>query len=75
VARDKVVMRSTGDANWLVEGMKEFEAICLPLSGDGVNVSHILHAFVCDRQKMLLGRQIAKSNSGKLVSPPNPRIA
>ncbi|MGZ6020987.1 MAG: hypothetical protein ACXWLQ_00130 [Rhizomicrobium sp.] len=65
-------MRSIGDANWLVEGMEEFEAICLSLSGDVVNVSHILHAFVCDREK---GRQIAKSNGGKLVSPPKPRIA
>src|SRR5579872_5279369 len=46
--------------NWLDEGMEEFEAIYLPLSEDGVNVSHILHAFVCDREKMLLTRQIAK---------------
>lgn len=68
-------MRTTGDANWLVEGMEEFEPVYPPLSGDGVNVSHILHAFVCDREKMLLGRQIAKSNGGKLVSPPKPRIA
>jgi len=32
VARDKCVMRTTGDANWLSEGMEEFEAIYLPLS-------------------------------------------
>lgn len=68
-------MRTTGDANWLVEGMEESEAICLPLSGDGVNVSYLLHAFVCDREKMFLGRQIAKSNGGKLVWPPKPSIA
>jgi hypothetical protein len=70
VARDKVVMRTAGDANWLEEGMEEFEAIYLPLSEDGVNVSHILHAFVCDREKMLLARQIAKMNGGRLMVPP-----
>jgi len=75
VARDKVIMRTAGDANWLAEGMEEFEAIYLPLSDDGVNVSHILHAFVCDRDKMLLARQIAKSNGGKLVAPPKPKVA
>jgi len=75
VARDKVIMRTAGDANWLAEGMEEFEAIYLPLSDDGVDVSHILHAFVCDRDKMLLARQIAKSNGGKLVAPPKPKVA
>jgi hypothetical protein len=75
VARDKVVMRTVGNANWLVEGMEEFEAIYLPLSEDGVNVSHILHAFVCDREKMLLSRQIAKAHGGKLMTQPKPKVA
>lgn len=75
VARDKVVMRTAGNANWLAQGMEEFEAIYLPLSDDCVKVSHILHAFVCDREKMLLARQIAKANGGKLISPPKLRIA
>ena len=70
VARDKVVMRTAGGANWLEDGMEAFEAIYLPLSEDGVNVSHILHAFVCDREKMLLARQIAKMNGGRLIVPP-----
>ena len=69
-ARDKVVMRTAGNANWLSEGMEEFEAIYLPLSDDGETVTHILHAFVCDREKMLLARQIARVNGGKLVTPP-----
>ena len=70
VARDKCVMRATGDANWLSEGLEAFEAIYLPLSDDGETVSHILHAFVCDREKMLLARQIARMNGGKLMAPP-----
>ncbi|MEI9994591.1 MAG: PAS domain-containing protein [Rhizomicrobium sp.] len=73
VAHDKVVVRTAGDANWLAEGMEEFEAIYLPLSDDGETVTHILHAFVCDRDRMLLARQIARLNGGKLVSPPPPR--
>jgi hypothetical protein len=72
VARDKVVMRTAGDANWLAEGMEEFEAIYLPLSDDGQSVTHILHAFVCDRDRMLLARQIARLNGGKLQAPPPP---
>jgi len=63
-------MRTAGGANWLEDGMEAFEAIYLPLSEDGVNVSHILHAFVCDREKMLLARQIAKMNGGRLMVPP-----
>jgi len=70
VARDKVVMRTAGGANWLEDGMEAFEAIYLPLSEDGANVSHILHAFVCDRETMLLARQIAKMNGGRLIVPP-----
>jgi hypothetical protein len=74
-ARDKLVMRTTGDANWLAEGMEEFEAIYLPLSDDGETVTHILHAFVCDRQKMLLARQIARANGGMLLPNPKPKVA
>jgi len=72
VAREKVVMRTAGDAGWLARGMEEFEAIYLPLSDDGETVTHILHAFVCDRDKMLLARQIAKVHGGKLMAPPPP---
>lgn len=75
VARDRCVVRSAGDANWLSEGMEEFEAIYLPLSDDGENVSHILHAFVCDRDRMLMARQIARLNGGKLMAPPPPKVA
>ena len=72
VARDKVVMRTAGDADWLASGMEEFEAIYLPLSEDGETVSHILHAFVCDRAKMLLARQIAMVLGGGHRTPPPP---
>ena len=72
-ARNKVVMRTAGSANWLLEGMEEFEAIYLPLSDDGETVTHILHAFVCDREKMLLSRQIAKANGGTRVPNPAPK--
>jgi hypothetical protein len=72
-ARDKVIMRTTGNANWLSQGMEEFEAIYLPLSDDGETVTHILHAFVCDREKMLLARQIAKVHGGRTATPPAKR--
>jgi hypothetical protein len=75
VARDKVVLRTAGEANWLSEGLEEFEAIYLPLSDDGETVTHILHAFVCDRDRMLLARQIARLNGGKLVAQPPPKVA
>ncbi|HEY4939909.1 MAG TPA: PAS domain-containing protein [Rhizomicrobium sp.] len=75
VARDRIVMRTAGDAGWLAEGMEEFEAIYLPLSDDGENVTHILHAFVCDRDRMLLARQIARLNGGKILAPPPPKVA
>lgn len=76
-ARDRVVMRTTGDANWLSDGMEEFEAIYLPLSDDGETVTHILHAFVCDREKMLLARQIARANGGTFIPNPasKPKVA
>jgi len=70
VARDRVVMRTSGNADWLAEGMEEYEAVYLPLSDDGENVTHILHAFVCDRDRMLMARQIARNNGGKLITPP-----
>ena len=70
VAKEKIVIRVTGAANWLDVGMEEFESVYLPLSDDGETVSHILHAFVCDREKMLMARQIARMNGGKLVPPP-----
>ncbi len=71
VTRDKCIMRTAGDANWLAEGMEEFEAIYLPLSDNGgESVTHILHAFVCDRDRMLMARQIARLNGGKILAPP-----
>ena len=55
--------------------MEEFEAIYLPLSDDGQTVTHILHAFVCDRDRMLMARQIARLNGGECIAQPPPKVA
>ena len=67
-ARDKVVVRSFGDANWIGEGFEKFDCICLPLSEDGERVSMILHAFVFDRSSVLMAREVARANGGRLPS-------
>jgi hypothetical protein len=67
VARDGVPFRASGDANAFAVGFEEFDALFLPLSDDGETVNVILHAFVFDRPDVLMARQIAKSNGGKLV--------
>lgn len=67
-ARDKAVVRSYGDADWIGEGFEKFECICLPLSDDGERVNMILHAFVFDRSSVLLAREVARANGGQLPS-------
>lgn len=67
-ARDKAVVRSYGDADWIGEGFEKFDCICLPLSDDGEQVNMILHAFVFDRSSVLLAREIARANGGRLPS-------
>jgi hypothetical protein len=69
-ARDKCIVRSHGDAGWLPGGFERFDSIYMPLSDDGENVSHILHAFVFDKPEVMLARQIARMNGGKLLEVP-----
>ncbi len=69
-ARDKCVVRTHGDAGWLPGGFERFDSIYMPLSDDGEHVSHILHAFVFDRPEVMMARQIARANGGKLLEVP-----
>ena len=69
-ARDKCIVRSHGDAGWLPGGYERFDSIYLPLSDDGEHVSHILHAFVFDKPEVMLAREIARANGGRLPEVP-----
>jgi hypothetical protein len=69
-ARDKVIVRSCGSAGWIKGGFEEFDCICLPLSDDGEHVNMILHAFVFDRPDVLMAREIARANGGRLLERP-----
>jgi hypothetical protein len=69
-ARDRAVVRSCGSAGWIAGGFEEFDCICLPLSDDGENVNMILHAFVFDQPDVLMAREIAKANGGRLLERP-----
>ncbi len=74
-ARDHVVVRSFGDAGWIGAGFEKFDCICLPLSDDGATVNMILHAFVFDRETVMLSREIARANGGRLLDVPPPKSA
>lgn len=69
-ARDRCIVRSHGDAGWLPGGYERFDSIYMPLSDDGEHVTHILHAFVFDKPEVMLARQIARANGGKLLEVP-----
>jgi hypothetical protein len=69
-ARDKCIVRSHGSAGWLPGGFERFDSIYMPLSDDGERVSHILHAFVFDKPEVMLARQIARMNGGKILEVP-----
>jgi hypothetical protein len=71
-AREQAVLHTFGSALWLGPGFEEFEAIYLPLSDDGASVNMILHAFVFDRERVMMAREIARSNGGQL-RPFHPR--
>jgi hypothetical protein len=71
-ARDKVIVRSWGSAGWLEGGFEDFDCIVLPLSDDGENVNMILHAFVFDRPDVMMAREIARANGGRLLERPKP---
>jgi len=69
-AREHAILRSHGEADWIGRGFEAFECICLPLSDDGEHVNMILHAFVFDRSDVMLAREIAKANGGRLPVRP-----
>ncbi len=52
-------VRAVADANWAGQGIEEREALHLPLSDDGETVNVVLHAFVFNRNEVLLNRQVA----------------
>ena len=65
-ARDAIVVRAFGDANWLGPGYEKFDCITLPLSDDGKTVNMLLHAFVFDKPSVMLSREVARGNGGRL---------
>jgi len=69
-ARDCLPLRAFGDAGWIAPGFEEFETVCLPLSDDGQTCNMILHAFVFNRERVMLAREIARANGGTLLVPP-----
>ncbi|HEX2593273.1 MAG TPA: PAS domain-containing protein [Rhizomicrobium sp.] len=68
--RDRCVVRTHGDAGWLPGGFEKFDSIYMPLAEDGDTPTHILHAFVFDKPEVMLARQIARANGGKLLEVP-----
>jgi hypothetical protein len=73
-AVEQAVLHTSGSALWLGPGFEEFEAIYLPLSDDGERVNMILHAFVFDRERVLMAREIARANGGQLLANPPKRL-
>ena len=67
VAENRMPFHLYGESGWNTIGLEEFQCLYLPLSDDGENVNVILHAFVFDRRPVLLARQIARNNQGKLL--------
>ena len=69
-ARDRVPMRVFGDAGWIASGYEQFDSIYLPLSDDGETCNMVLNAFVFDRPRVLMAREIAKVHGGKVDAVP-----
>ena len=69
-ARDRVAMRVFGDAGWIASGYEQFDSIYLPLSDDGETCNLVLNAFVFDRPRVLMAREIAKAHGGKVDAVP-----
>ncbi len=66
-ARNRKVIYASGAPNTLARGFEAYESLFFPPSDDGETVNVIMNAFVFDRPDVLLARQIAKANGGKLV--------
>jgi hypothetical protein len=62
-ARDRAVLYTFGQADWMNQGYEEFHSLYLPLSDDSLNCNVILNAFVFDRAKVLMARAIAQAKS------------
>jgi hypothetical protein len=71
-ARDRCIVRSFGNAGWIGKGFEEFDCLSLPLSDDGESANMILHAFVFDKPSVLLAREVARANGGRLLEVPKP---
>lgn len=69
-ARDGAVVHSFGEGGWFGRGYEPFECICLPLSDDGETVNMILHAFVFDKPSVMMAREVARANGGRLLDNP-----
>jgi hypothetical protein len=69
-ARDRVPMRVFGDAGWIASGYEQFDSIYLPLSDDGETCNLVLNAFVFDRPRVLMAREIAKAHGGNIDAVP-----
>lgn len=69
-ARDRIPMRVYGDAGWIANGYEQFDSIFLPLSDDGKTCNMVLNAFVFDRPRVLMAREIAKVHGGKVDAVP-----
>jgi hypothetical protein len=70
VARDRCILRAWGSAGWMEGEFEQFDSLYLPLSDDGENVTHIFEGFVFNKPEVMLARQIAKANGGKLLKVP-----
>jgi hypothetical protein len=71
-ARDKIPMRAFGGGGWIASGYEQFDSIFLPLSDDGTTCNLVLNAFVFDRPRVLMAREIARAHGGKVDAVPAP---
>lgn len=66
VAREKRILSRSLRAGFVGPRAEACDLIMLPLSDDGRTVNVILEAFVFNRAEVLMSREIARSNGGKL---------
>lgn len=57
VARERVPLRTFGNAGWLGKEFLDFDLLLLPLSADGVNVNIVMGAFTFDLKQSLARRR------------------
>ena len=69
-ARDKVIVRSYGQSDWMGHGFEAFDSLYMPLSDDGETCNVILSAFVFDKSKMFLNREITRTTGHRPDVPP-----